>query len=68
MVKEGMQEELEKALTFVLQSAATIINDEAKLNFKAGEYRVFDLHLSPTVYELLKRFEFTQQKHGGEGS
>ena len=62
-----MQEKLEKALSFMLETAAAIINDEAKLKFNASEYRLFDLHLSPTVYELLKRFEFMQQKHGVQG-
>jgi len=50
----------------LLDSAATIINNEGKLNFTANEYRLFDLHLSPTVYELLKRFEFIWNKHVGD--
>ena len=56
--KNSLQEKLEKQLTFLLENAATIINDEAKLDFNANEYCLFDLHLSPTVYEMLKRFEF----------
>ena len=50
-------------MTFLLENAACIINDESKLDFNANEYCLFDLHLSPTVYEMLKRFEFIQIKN-----
>lgn len=63
MYKNSLQEKLEKQLTFLLENAATIINNESKLDFNANEYCLFDLHLSPTVYEMLKRFEFIQMKN-----
>ena len=58
-----IQDKLEKQLTFLLENAACIINNEAKLDFNTHEYCLFDLHLSPTVYEILKRFQFMLQKN-----
>ncbi len=50
---------MEGILQFLLEAAASIINSEPKLEFgNREEYHLRHLHLSPTVYEMLKRFEF----------
>lgn len=49
-----------RLLEVLLQSAASIIQGADQLDFKQGEYHLQDLHLSPTVYEMLKRFEFSE--------
>lgn len=64
MSNSTLQKKLEKLFTQVLKSAECIIKNEANLDFQNNDYCLFDLHLSPTIYEMLKRFEFIQAKSG----
>lgn len=53
---------MQDILEFLLRAAKTIIEGRGQLTFEKQEYLLKDIHLSPTVYEMLKRFEFSYQK------
>ena len=50
---------MQDILEFLLRAAKTIIEGRGQLTFEKQEYLLKDIHLSPTVYEMLKRFEFS---------
>lgn len=60
-VASNLTKQMERQLQFLLEASAAITEDACKLDFDGEEYQLSDVHLSPTVYELLKRFEFSQQ-------
>ena len=53
---------MERILQSLLQAASNVIENKSKDNLDSNEYQLQNVHLSPTVYEMLKRFEFSQVK------
>ena len=58
----GMTRSMERILQSLLQAASNVIENKSKDNLDSNEYQLQNVHLSPTVYEMLKRFEFSQVK------
>ena len=57
-----MTRSMERILQSLLQAASNVIENKSKDNLDSNEYQLQNVHLSPTVYEMLKRFEFSQVK------
>ena len=54
---------MDNVLQHLLTQTAKIIQDDEETLADTRNCTLLDIHLSPSVYELLKRFEFITEKH-----
>jgi len=63
----SLTKQMSTLLEYLLQAAALIIESADQISYpNEGEYKIQDLHLNPTVYEMLKRLEFIEQRKKAE--
>ena len=58
---QSLKRDIQHILEVLLESSSQIIQDKAKVDYTA-EYKLTDFTLSPTVYEMIKRYEFIMLK------
>ena len=57
-IEGRLVKKMDSNFQFLLTQAAKIIKSDTNLLEKTRDCNLSDIHLSPSIYELLKRFEF----------
>lgn len=57
-IEGRLVKKMDSNFEFLLTQAAKIIKSDTNLLEKTRDCNLTDIHLSPSIYELLKRFEF----------